>query len=60
MISYAITISILYSRQCSTIVWIKRIVDSVTIGVDTSRYSICYAVTISIMAFYSIRNTVAI
>jgi len=60
MIGYTITIGILNRDRCSTVIRIKRIVDAVTICVSASRYNIGYAITICIIAFYRIRNTITI
>ena len=60
MIRDTITICILNRCRCSTIILIKRIVDTITIGIGTCGYRIGNTIPISVMAFYRIRNTVIV
>ena len=60
MIRYAVTICVLHGHWCSTIVRIKRIIDSVPVCVGASQRYICQAIAVCIIAFDGVIDAVTI
>ena len=60
MIRYAVTISVLNCGRSSTIVRIKRIIDTVTVCIGACGNNIGNTITVGIMAFKCIRDTITV